>query len=55
MESILKKINSTETIIRDNKFDGKFVFNDVTMCESIRINFYNLNNFWYGKYFMEKK
>ena len=53
----IEKINSTETRLyyRENKFVGKFVFNDVTMCESIEINFYNLNNFEYRKYLHGKE
>ena len=48
----IEKINSTETRLyySENKFVGRFIFNDVTMCESIEINFYNLNNFKFRKY-----
>ena len=53
----IEKINSTETRLfySENKFVGRFIFNDVTMCESVEINFYNLNNFEYRKYLHGKE
>ena len=53
----IEKINSTETRLyySENKFIGRFIFNDVTMCESVEINFYNLNNFEYRKYLHGKE
>ena len=53
----IEKINSTETRLyyRENKFVGRYTFNDVIMCESVEINFYNLNNFEYRKYIHGKE
>lgn len=48
----VEKINLSETrlFFKDNHFVGKYSYNDISSCESIEINFYNLNNFEYRKY-----